>query len=503
MHRLPPRARAYVVSVWLLGLLAAAGAGLSPHPNAQCETWEIGLLILLGALAGRAKVRLMPRSAPEDIGSLSLGFALIFATLLRCGPTAAMLVGALTTLCSCLFPKRQPTHQILFNLSMNACGTWTVGQVFLALNGGTLVLEEFRTFVAVMGASLAFFLVNTGTVAGAIALSTGQSLVRLWTGTFLWTAPSYFASAGVGLIVIIVLGAHVALILLCLTPVAYLTYLSYALYTRRAEEEGQRIQELQAHETQLTTALQREHRIAEAFQRSLLATSPQDAMPGLTVATQYEPAWDEALIGGDFYDAVALANGRVALVVGDVTGKGLGAAIHTAEVKFALRAFLHEHPNPSQALQRLNDFLADAPPGTDEQQRQPLVSVAVAVLDSRTGLASVGAAGAENPLLLRAGGEAETVPAGGMPLGALPGTKYESSEIRLASGDTLLMATDGITEARAGRQFFGYEGLVRSAQKARACDSEEQMGRAIVAEAKHFAGGALHDDVCLLLARRH
>lgn len=502
MQRLPPKARAYVITIWLLGLLAALGSSRFPAIGTQSASWEIALMALLGILAGRVKVRLTPRTVAEDIGSLSLSFALIFATLLRCGPAAAMLVGALSTLSSCLFPKRQPPHQVLFNLSMNVIGTFLVGWVFLGVNGGTLTLFAFHSFAAVMTSSLVFFLVNTGTVAVAIALSTGKDLGRLWTKTFLWTAPSYLAGAVAGMLAILLLGAHIAFVILCVTPVAYLIYFSYALSRRQSEEEHRRIQELQAHEAQLATALEREHLIAETLQRSLLSTGPGDALPGLSVATQYEPAWTGALIGGDFYDTMPLPDGRIALVVGDVTGKGLTAATHTAEVKYALRAFLHEHPTPGEALGLLNNFLAGAP--TDRAEpTQSLVSVALAVLDTRTGQAVAGCAGAEPPLVLRASGEVEPVPVSGMPLGAVGDAAYETVPFRLEPGDRLLLATDGITEARVGWRFFGYDGLIRSAQFSRACDTEESMGRAIIADARRFTGGVLQDDVCLLLARRH
>ena len=70
--------------------------------------------------------------------------------------------------------------------------------------------------------------------------------------------------------------------------------------------------------------------------------APPDAFPGLQIAHFYEAAWDEALVGGDFYDLFALRDHKVALVVGDVAGKGLAAASYTAEIKFSLRSLLRE-----------------------------------------------------------------------------------------------------------------------------------------------------------------
>jgi len=506
MRNLPRNAQFWVGAICLLGLGAALVEPLLPAPAERGAPWELALFLALGVLAGRTKVRLMPRREAEDIGSLSLSFALIFAALLRFGPGPAMLVGGLSTLSSCLYPKRQPPHQIAFNLGLSAFATFAAGRVFLWTSGGEFTTDRFPLFAAVMTSCLSFFLINSLAVASAITLSTGKNMGRVWSGSFLWTAPSYFAAAGAGTLAILLLGTEVGTVLLFVTPVAALTYLAYTLSRRRTEENQQQIQELQAHEAQMAEDLRHEHQIAETLQRSLRSTPAEDAFPGLRVHTEYEPAWKEALVGGDFYDALALGDGKVALVVGDVTGKGLAAATHTAEVKYALRVILHECPDPARALARLNRFLTQAQPGV---AWQPLVAVALAVVDTQTGEAAVSSAGAEHPLLLRADGRAEEILAGGMLLGTLREADYESQTLRLAPGDCLLMVTDGLIEARHGKEFFGYDGLTQAAQQAQARGSTStgnstgnSMVKAIIAEAKRFAGSALHDDVCLLLVQR-
>ena len=136
MNTLPRPAQAFVLLVCCLGIAAAAASPLLPRPAEVDTPWETGLFIALGLLAGRTKVRLMPRGAAEDLGSLSLSFALIFAALLRLGPGAAMLVGGFSTLSSCLHPRRQPPHQIAFNLGLSAFATFVAGQAFLESNGG-------------------------------------------------------------------------------------------------------------------------------------------------------------------------------------------------------------------------------------------------------------------------------------------------------------------------------------------------------------------------------
>ena len=498
MQALPRNARLFVGFICVLGLLAALAALRLPAPAEAGRAWELGLFLALSVLAGGTKVRLTPRGAAEDIGSLSLSFALIFATLLRFGPGAAMLAGGLSTLSSCSYPRRQAAHQICFNLGLISLSTFAAGRAFLWVSGGTFAAGLGPLFAAVMVSCLSYFLINSLGLASIIALSTGKSMIRVWRDSLLWTAPSYFAAASAGTLAILLLGAEVGAVLLFVTPVAALTYGAYALSRRRAEENQQRIQELQVHEAQLAEDLRHEHQIAETLQRSLLSAPAEDAFPGLRVQTEYEPAWKEALVGGDFYDVVALGEGRVALVVGDVTGKGLAAATHTAEVKYALRAILHEHPAPTSALSRLNSFLAQPQPGG---AGPPLVAVALAVVDARTGEAWVASAGAEHPLVLRASGSAEEIRAGGMLLGTLRGTEYEAQAVRLGPGDSLLLVTDGLTEARRGAEFFGYEGLTRAAQRAQAAGAG-RLGEAIIADAKGFTGGTLHDDVCLLLVRR-
>lgn len=498
MQKLPQRARIFIGLTFLLGLAAAFAAFHLPSVDKSGSAWEISLFVALGILAGRTKVRLIPGRTREDRGSLTLSFALIFAALLHFGPGPAMLVGGFSTLASCIYPKRQALHQILFNLGLSALATYSAGYIFIRLNGGLSETNYFVLFEAVMASCLSFFLLNTFAVATIINLINKQPLLETWRENFLWVSPSYFASASAGTLAIVILGTHIGPVILFVTPVAFLTYLAYNFSRREAEESEQRIQELQTHEAQLAEELRREHLIALTLQNSLLSTIAEDAFPGIRIQTQYQPAWNEALVGGDFHDALRLPGNKVALVVGDVTGKGLAAATYMAQVKFALRAILHECPEPSEALSRLNRFLLqDQPDGAGV----PLVAVALAVVDPHTGDAAVSSAGAEHPLLLRANGAAEEIRSGGMLLGTLPDSHYEAAELKLEPGDCLLMVTDGLTEARNGPEFFGYGGLIRAAREAQAAQLDK-MGQAIIAEAKLFTGATMHDDVCLLLVRR-
>ena len=212
----------------------------------------------------------------------------------------------------------------------------------------------------------------------------------------------------------------------------------------------------------LWEAYERERRIAVVLQRSLMQPSPRSAFPGLCVEVCCEAAEEEALIGGDFYDVFALGGSKTALVVGDISGKGLAAAERIPEVRYALRAFLRERPDPGRALARTNRFLCSV---QEERRDDCFAVVSVAVIDGTTGETQCVTAGAEPPLLFRAQGSLETVSAGRLPLGIAPQERYATVSLHLAPGDILMLLTDGLTEARRGREFLGYDGLADLSQK--------------------------------------
>lgn len=266
------------------------------------------------------------------------------------------------------------------------------------------------------------------------------------------------------------------------------------------------ITQRKADEAALQTAYEREHRIAEVLQRSLLRSVPDEGFEGLSVATFYEAALAEAQIGGDFFDAFTIGSGKVALLVGDVSGKGLAAAASTAEIKYALRAYVREDINPRTTLERLNNFMCDARRQGDWDDNLFAV-LSLVVLDPSTGHGSLALAGAEPVLVRRASGEIESMEPLGMLLGIEPNHDYAQAEITLAPGDTLIMVTDGITEARRNRTFLGMDGLVRLLSQAPAQGSAQEVGESVLKGVQSFVAeagcvGCLSDDACILVARR-
>jgi PAS domain S-box-containing protein len=254
-------------------------------------------------------------------------------------------------------------------------------------------------------------------------------------------------------------------------------------------------------EAEIALAAARNERIAETLQRSMLHASRRINLPGVKVETFYEAALDEATVGGDFFDAFPLDPETVALVVGDVSGKGLQAAARTAEARYALRGFLHEEHSPKGALRRLNDYVYRAHE-FDIDELPSFIVLAVAVVNFSTGTAVFSAAGAEASLILRNDGSVEHVGITGTPIGVVHGSEFDEMTATLRNGDTLLMATDGITEARRGGDFLGIDGMADLAAKAGSDRPLPDLIHAVYTGAREFAGGELRDDVCVLAARR-
>ncbi|MDP9487590.1 MAG: SpoIIE family protein phosphatase [Actinomycetota bacterium] len=202
--------------------------------------------------------------------------------------------------------------------------------------------------------------------------------------------------------------------------------------------------------------IEQELRIARLIQQTLLPkTLPE--LPGYEVAAYYQPARE---VGGDFYDFLELEDGRLGLVVGDVTDKGVPAALVMATTRTMLRAAAQRLDSPGEVLKRVNDVLVlDIPPNM-------FVTCLYAILDPESGRLVYANAGHDLPYRRRAGRSegAEELRARGMPLGLMPGMGYEEKEIVLERGEGVLFYSDGLVEAHDPRRdMFGFprlQGLV-------------------------------------------
>ena len=236
---------------------------------------------------------------------------------------------------------------------------------------------------------------------------------------------------------------------------------------------------------------EREHRIAETLQRSLLPER-LPRLPGLDVAARYIPAADEAEVGGDWYDVLPVPGGGVGLVMGDVAGKGLAAASMVGRLRSALRAYALEGHAPARVVEQLNRLIWTE---ADESQMATLIYL---VVDPAEGEVRWVNAGHPPPLLVN-GAESPQYLEGGssVPLGVLPFPEFEEVAVRLDPGGAVVLYTDGLVE-RAGEHMDAGLGRLVTAVKEAPSAPEELCDHVLHALVPH---GGTPDDVALLTLR--
>jgi serine phosphatase RsbU (regulator of sigma subunit)/anti-sigma regulatory factor (Ser/Thr protein kinase) len=207
---------------------------------------------------------------------------------------------------------------------------------------------------------------------------------------------------------------------------------------------GQLVREQEA-EVRARERIERELEVARLIQQNFLPKELPD-LPGWQVAAFYRPA---RAVGGDFYDFIELPDGQVGIVCGDVTDKGVPAAMVMAATRSVLRASAQRLAAPGEVLERVNDLLCpDIPP-------KMFVTCLYGVLEPETGRLRYANAGHNLPYVRTASGVVE-LRATGMPLGLMPGMAYEEKEAILQPGESVLLSSDGVAEAHnAQREMFG------------------------------------------------
>ncbi|MFF9369773.1 PP2C family protein-serine/threonine phosphatase [Streptomyces misionensis] len=239
-------------------------------------------------------------------------------------------------------------------------------------------------------------------------------------------------------------------------------------------------------------------------QAAITATLMRELLPptlervhGVEYAAGYRPAKDHERVGGDFYDfhPGAGPDQETVVVLGDVAGKGLDAAVLTGKIRNTLHALLPLAADHQRVLTLLNGALL-----TSHHARfATLVLASVSRRDGRV-RARLTSAGHLPPLIVRANGEVEQVPTRGTLVGALPAVSAHTVETTLEPGETCLLYTDGITEARGGPlgdEFFGEARLRRALAECAGMPAEAVVERVQMLAAQ-WLGGGRHDDMAVL-----
>lgn len=268
--------------------------------------------------------------------------------------------------------------------------------------------------------------------------------------------------------------------------------ISTELYRQTRERLESRNRELQQSVQKAEAETERhgqELEQAREIQQSLLPKQiPQIA--GFEIASAWEPA---RVVGGDYFDVIALGANRLGICIADVVGKSVSAALLMANVQASVRAFAADAPSPADLCGRVNSVLSSSI-GTGK-----FVTLLYGVLDGERRTFTYANAGHLAPILVRAGRVVPNFEDSGAVLGVFPEWKYRNSGLELDPADRLMLFTDGITEAGDPEsKEFGEEGLIQGARRYPAAPASELATRLLI-EVKEASAWQLRDDATLIV----
>jgi sigma-B regulation protein RsbU (phosphoserine phosphatase) len=230
--------------------------------------------------------------------------------------------------------------------------------------------------------------------------------------------------------------------------------------------------------------------LARTLQQTLIPPSPP-TIPLLDVAAAYRAAGEGLEVGGDFYDVFSVGHEDWVVVIGDVCGKGVDAAVVTALVRHTVRALAVGHDEPSRMLDSLNEVLLH-----HETDRFCTMALIRLRRDADGWYAVLGNGGHPSPLLLRGGAAPEPCGGGGPLIGVFEHPGFEETTLRLVPGDVLVLYTDGVPEGRRDSELYGEDRLV--AALAAHGGSVASMVEGLVADVVEFQRDVPRDDIAVL-----
>ena len=265
----------------------------------------------------------------------------------------------------------------------------------------------------------------------------------------------------------------------------------------KAIEQIKYVHEMQQEHSQLES-LKGDLAIASEIQQAILPRVfppfPEDA-DKLDIAASMTPAKD---VGGDFYDFFRIDDDRIGFTIADVSGKGIPAAIFMAVSRTLIRATGIRGVSPAECIDYSNKLLAE------ESVDCMFVTVFYGIYNTKTGEVSYCNAGHNPPYVLKRNGQVEALPMSQDPMvGAIPGIEYHEEKLQMEKGDTLVMFTDGVTEAMNGsNEEFGEERLEETLEEV-ALHNCQQIIDAIKADVTAFVGDTEQsDDITVLAMKR-
>jgi serine phosphatase RsbU (regulator of sigma subunit) len=237
---------------------------------------------------------------------------------------------------------------------------------------------------------------------------------------------------------------------------------------------------------------QQRKEFTETMQSTLLPRS-RPKLLGLEIGAVYEPS-TRVEVGGDVYDFLELSDGRLAVVLGDVTGHGIDAAADMAMAKFVFRSLAREHPEPGDFLAAANEVVLG------EIGTAKFITLLYLTVDPRSGEIACASAGHPPPRVVRPGLAPEPIDVTGLALGIERDQRYTRAHLRLEPGAVLVLYTDGLPEARRAGELYG-ENRLNAALLAALERPAQEIAEALVADCRAFAG-ELGDDLAVVVLKR-
>ncbi|MEW6509904.1 MAG: SpoIIE family protein phosphatase [Bacteroidota bacterium] len=244
-------------------------------------------------------------------------------------------------------------------------------------------------------------------------------------------------------------------------------------------------------------AVQRDLSTASRIQQSLLPKTfpPFPSRPEIDVYAEMLTAKE---VGGDFYDFYFIDEDRLAFAVGDVSGKGIPAAIYMAVSRTLLKAVAHQVVNPGEVLRKLNTLLIP------ESEEAMFVTVFFGVMNVRTGEVQFSNGGHNAPYVVRSSGEVEQLPmTDGMLLGKIENVDYETKRVKLAHGDSVFVYTDGVSEAMDKDMNQYNEERLETYLKSTGAKPIREIVQGSIADLKKHTGSAPQSDDITVLSLRY
>lgn len=233
-----------------------------------------------------------------------------------------------------------------------------------------------------------------------------------------------------------------------------------------------------------------ERHIANTLQRAILQLPGE--LPGIEYGHRYRSAAERAQVGGDFYDLFQLGEKRIGITIGDVSGKGLDAAVLTALAKNTIKAYAAENGTPSEVLAKTNEIVFESSSPSD------FITVFFATLDTETGKLTYCNAGHPAPILRRQNARPELLEYSSPLVGAFKELAFFDRTVDLVSGDELVLYTDGMVELPADGHVFDQHYLLEFIDSLGRDITAEKLPAAMIAKFAEVSGGRFFDDIAVL-----